>query len=149
MISVPVTALSTPSPVATPTPVPPFFQVIGFADHTSNNGPPSDLTPPGGTVQSCGAFNVYGFVRYTNVRVTTELIVSWVIGQSSIPQANLVLAPGSGVTIVPFPIQDHTKATYTLQLQLDKDKPPVAAGDFTLSCWRGSRCCGRCDAGYS
>jgi hypothetical protein len=109
--------------------------VIGFADHTSNGGPPPDMTPPGGTVFSCGALSVYGFVSYGNVRTRTEVFVSWGIGQSSIPRANLVLqSTGSGIAIVEFPIQDHTKATYSLMLQLDKDKPPVATGDFTLSC---------------
>src|SRR6185369_14899225 len=62
-----------PSPTATATPQPTVFQVIGFADHTSNGGPPPDMVTPGGTVQSCGALQVYGFVRYTNVRVRTEV----------------------------------------------------------------------------
>lgn len=124
----------TPSPQPSPTPVPAYFQVIGFATKVTNGGPPPDMVPVGGTVQACGAFSVYGFIRYTNVRERTELIQSWLIGQSAIPRANIIISPGSGITYGEFAIQDTTKASYTLQLQIDKDKPPVASGDFTLQC---------------
>jgi len=114
--------------------VPQTIQILGFADHTSNGGPPPDLVPPGGIVQSCGSPTVFAFVKYANVRSRQEFFVAWVIGQSSLPRANLIISPGNGTTIVDFPIQDTTKATYTLQLSLDKDKPPVAEGAFTLQC---------------
>lgn len=132
----PTPTAPTPTPIPpSPTPVPqPVYTLLGFSDHASLGGPPPDMIKPGGVLQSCNPLQVYAFVRYANLPATQEYFVTWVVNNNALLRAKETFVAPSGNALLAFAVDDGTKATYTVRLNIDRDKPPVLEGSFTLSC---------------
>jgi hypothetical protein len=132
----PSPSVPTPTPIQpSPTPLPqPVYTLVGFSDHATLGGPPPDVIKPGGVLQSCNPLQVYAFVRYANLPATQEYFVTWAVNNNALLRAKETFVAPAGSALLSYPVDDGTKATYTVRLQIDRDKPPVLEGSFTLAC---------------
>jgi len=111
------------------------YTLLGFADHTASGGPPSDLTPPGGTMRTCNPLNLYAFVKIENLAGPKDIYPTWYIGSTPIPRGAVTVQSSGVITLAwGFDVNTSGRSAYGIRLNTDQSSPPEVEGSFTAVC---------------